>query len=148
MQEIDAVGKMNATMQADRRAWNELALVEAEARARLETDTVKGEKYSATVRAAMEAEVRHKLAYLCPGQTVREMMSDRGWTVGGLATRSGIRLARLKQLMNGEIELKMFDAQALERAFRVPASFWLNLEKLYRHHVRKALDEKLGGERS
>lgn len=77
-----------------------------------------------------------------PGETILEMLEDRGVTIKELASKLILTEEETNFLLKGEKELSPDIANVLEELFEVPVSFWLNLEKFY----RKKKDELLSRE--
>jgi HTH-type transcriptional regulator / antitoxin HigA len=66
-----------------------------------------------------------------PGQTVADLLEERGMTQTELAKRLGVTLKHVNQVVNGGASISAELALGLEKVFRVPASFWLSRESLY-----------------
>lgn len=79
-----------------------------------------------------------------PGETIIEMMDDRGITRTELAGRIGTTVRRLDRLLEGMTAISPGTAAKLEKVFGVPAYFWLNLEAIYREDIAKIAKEKAG----
>ncbi len=74
-----------------------------------------------------------------PGETLRETLDELGLTQTKLATRTGLTLKHINQIIQGNAAISPETAVALERSTDVPASFWNALESNYQdHRIRTA----------
>lgn len=71
-------------------------------------------------------------APVAPGDTIREILEDRGITQADFATRLGKSEKFVSQLINGKASLTHESAIELERVLGVPSSFWNAAEAQYR----------------
>jgi HTH-type transcriptional regulator/antitoxin HigA len=62
-----------------------------------------------------------------PGVFILDEMEERRWTIHDLATKSGISVDRMKDIITSEVSISMDDAQGLARAFGTSAQLWVNL---------------------
>lgn len=69
-----------------------------------------------------------------PGYTLRETLEALGMSQSKLASRTGLTLKHINQIIQGNAAISPGTAVALERATGVPASFWNNLEMQYQDH--------------
>ena len=76
-----------------------------------------------------------------PGATIKEQLLDRGMTQKEFAIRLDVSEKHLSKLINGDVCLTPEMAIKLETVLNIPASFWNNLESLYREKILKAQDE-------
>lgn len=74
---------------------------------------------------------------LPPGETLKEVLTERGMTQAELAERMGRPQKTISEIINGKAELTPETAQQLELVLRIPASFWNNLERNYREWVAR-----------
>lgn len=82
-----------------------------------------------------------------PGETLREVLEDRGIPQAELARLTGRPKKTINEIIQGVAQLTPETALQLERVLGVPARFWLNLEHLYREHeARRAEEERLKGD--
>ena len=83
--------------------------------------------------------IQHSRTYMAipPGDTLKEIIDDRGITEGQLAVRIGKDETFVRDLITGEVELTQEVAQVIETAMDIPAYFLLNLELLYRENLVK-----------
>ncbi|KRA29817.1 MULTISPECIES: ImmA/IrrE family metallo-endopeptidase [unclassified Nocardioides] len=73
-----------------------------------------------------------------PGYTLRETLEAIGMSQSKLASRTGLTLKHINQIIQGNAAISPGTAVALERATGVPASFWNNLESQYQDHKVRA----------
>ncbi len=66
-----------------------------------------------------------------PGETIADVLEDRGITQAELATRTGMTPAYVSNVIAGKKDISTNFAMALEYALGVPKSFWLNLQANY-----------------
>lgn len=69
---------------------------------------------------------------VAPGETIREILDERGITQADFAIRLGKTEKFVSQLVNGKASLTHDSAIALERALGVPSAFWNAAEAQYR----------------
>lgn len=69
-----------------------------------------------------------------PGETIQDLMEERGWTQAELAERLGYSVKHVSQLVNGKVPLSEEAAMRLERVLGSTASFWLTREAKFREH--------------
>jgi HTH-type transcriptional regulator/antitoxin HigA len=69
-----------------------------------------------------------------PGYTLRETLDALGMSQSKLASRTGLTLKHINQIIQGNAAISPSTAVALERATGVPAQFWNNLESQYQDH--------------
>lgn len=78
-----------------------------------------------------------------PGDTLQELLTERGMTQIELASRLGLDKKTINLIVSGNAALNEESAIGLERVFDIPAQFWLNLESQYQIVLaRKAQLEK------
>lgn len=66
-----------------------------------------------------------------PGETLSELLEERGMTQAELAERMGRPLKTINEIIKGKASITPETAIQLEGVFSVPASFWMNLESNY-----------------
>ena len=81
-----------------------------------------------------------------PGETLLEILEDRGMSQAELAERTGRPKKTINEIIKGKAALTPETAIQLERVLGTPASFWNNREQNYRDWLarqeeRKALAE-------
>jgi len=67
-----------------------------------------------------------------PGETILEMLKERGMSQSELARRMGLPIETINEIIQGKREITSSMAQQLGYIFVTPASFWKNREKQYR----------------
>ncbi|MBS3956044.1 MAG: helix-turn-helix domain-containing protein [Clostridiales bacterium] len=80
---------------------------------------------------------------VAPGETIREILEERGILQADFAVRLGKTEKFVSQLVNGRASLTHDTAIELERVLGVPSSFWNKLESIYRDalaHQRQKTD--------
>lgn len=79
-----------------------------------------------------------------PGETLREVLNERGMTQAELAERMGRPKKTISEIANGKARLTDDTALELEAVLGVPSLVWSNLQHAYdRFQARQARDEKL-----
>ena len=63
-----------------------------------------------------------------PGETIVDILEDRGITQAELAVRAGVSAAYVSNVISGKKDISAGFAMGLEYALGVPKSFWLNLQ--------------------
>ena len=76
-----------------------------------------------------------------PGATIREQLENRGMKQNEFARRMGLSEKHISRLINGQVELTHDVALRLESVLGVPASFWNNLEIVYREKIARVIEE-------
>ncbi len=66
-----------------------------------------------------------------PGETISDVLEERGLTQKELAQRAGVSEAFLSDVIHGKKDISKSLAMGLEYALAVPTSFWLNLQANY-----------------
>lgn len=66
-----------------------------------------------------------------PGETIADVLEDRGITQKELAVSTGVTPAYVSNVIAGKKDISAKFAAALEYALNVPKSFWLNLQARY-----------------
>ncbi len=69
-----------------------------------------------------------------PGDTIVDIIEERGWTQAELAKRLGYTEKHVSQLLNGKVPLTDDAALRLEHVLGSNAGFWLAREAKYREH--------------
>lgn len=72
-----------------------------------------------------------------PGATIKEQLDDRGMSQKEFASRMGMSEKHISHLINGNVQLTPDVAYRLELVLGMPASFWSNLEAIYREKLAK-----------
>lgn len=76
-----------------------------------------------------------------PGDTLAELLSDRGLTQAEFAAKLGMSKKALNEIVKGKAPITPETAIHLERALGLPAAFWSNLEREYRDHLARQRDD-------
>ncbi|MEA3423042.1 MAG: helix-turn-helix domain-containing protein [Bacillota bacterium] len=76
-----------------------------------------------------------------PGATIREQLEMRGMRQKEFATRLGLSEKHVSRLINGQVELTKDVSIRLESVLGVPASYWNNLESIFREKLARVEDE-------
>ena len=74
---------------------------------------------------------------LPPGDTLVEVLEERGMTQAELAARTGLSAKHINQIAKGRASITTETSLLLERATGVAARVWSNLEIAYREHVHR-----------
>lgn len=72
-----------------------------------------------------------------PGETIGEMLDDRGWSKNDFAGRLQKTSKFVSDLLAGRAPISPDTAFDLERIFDVDATFWVNLEQNYRIYLQR-----------
>lgn len=81
-----------------------------------------------------------------PGESILDLIEERGWTQAELATRLGYTEKHVSQLINGKVPLTQDAAIRLERVLGSSVGFWLAREAKYREReARLEAAEKHAG---
>lgn len=72
-----------------------------------------------------------------PGESILDIIEERGWSQSELAQRLGYTEKHVSQLLNGKVPLTMDAAVRLERVLGSTAEFWLTLETNYQRHKER-----------
>ncbi len=67
-----------------------------------------------------------------PGDTISDILEERGWTQKELAERLGCASENLSLMINGEVPLTHEMALKLERILGSTFQFWVSRESIYR----------------
>lgn len=66
-----------------------------------------------------------------PGETLEEILEDRGMSQKELAIRTGVTEKHVSTVIRGKKNISVAYARKLEYALGIPASFWMNLQSNY-----------------
>ena len=66
-----------------------------------------------------------------PGETIADILAERGITQAELAVRTGVTSAYVCNIIAGKEPISAEFASALERVLGVSKSFWINLQANY-----------------
>jgi addiction module HigA family antidote len=81
---------------------------------------------------------------IAPGETLRETLNALGMTRAELAKRTGRSLRFVEKILNAETAIPTEMAIKLQQVLKVPASFWINLEKNYQKNLSRLSGERNG----
>ena len=70
-----------------------------------------------------------------PGETLVEVLEERGLSQADLAERMGRPKKTINEIVKGKAAITPETALQLERVLGIPAEFWNNLERNYREHL-------------
>jgi HTH-type transcriptional regulator / antitoxin HigA len=70
-----------------------------------------------------------------PGDTIIDLLEERGWNQEEFANRTGYTTKEISLLINGNTAITDDTALQLERVLGSPASFWLTREAHYRKRL-------------
>ena len=76
-----------------------------------------------------------------PGETIKELLEDRGISQKEFASRIGMSEKHVSKLINGDVQLTMDMAKRLETVLGPSVQFWCRLEAFYREDLCKAMEE-------
>ena len=76
-----------------------------------------------------------------PGETVADLLEEHEMTQTELASRLGVSLKHLNQIVKGGASISAELALGLERVFSVSADFWLTREAIFRAHEARLEEE-------
>ena len=76
-----------------------------------------------------------------PGETLAELLEERGMTQTYLAQRTGRPLKTIEGIIAGQMELTTEFAQQLEEIFGTPVTYWLSHEAHYRAYLSRTRKE-------
>jgi HTH-type transcriptional regulator/antitoxin HigA len=72
-----------------------------------------------------------------PGETLAEVLAERGMTQAELVQRMGRPQKTISEIINGKAEITADTALQLERALGIPARFWGALERNYQEDLAR-----------
>lgn len=72
-----------------------------------------------------------------PGDTIADLLEERGWSQQELAQRLGYSEKHVSQLINGKVPLTDDAAMRLSSTLGAPAGFWLTREAQYRERLAR-----------
>lgn len=77
-----------------------------------------------------------------PGDTLLEVLEERGMTQAELAERTGRPKKTINEIINGKTAITPETALQLELVFNISASFWNNHERRYREFLAKEEEQE------
>lgn len=72
-----------------------------------------------------------------PGETIIELLEERGMTIEQASAVTGLRPIVIRGLIHGIFRINASRADALERGLGVPAQFWLTLERNFQEGMER-----------
>lgn len=72
-----------------------------------------------------------------PGDTIADMMEERGWVAGDLFMRMGLTMGHISLLITGDAPITEDIARRLEKVLGSTADFWLRREAFYREELAR-----------
>jgi HTH-type transcriptional regulator/antitoxin HigA len=72
-----------------------------------------------------------------PGDTLLDLLEERGWTQQQLADLMGYSTEQVRWLIDGKALLTEGDALQLQNVLGIPIGFWLNRETSYQAHLAR-----------
>lgn len=76
-----------------------------------------------------------------PGETLAEILKERGITRNEFANRMGLSKKTVNQLIKGKVEITIRIAYKMGLILGVPtARFWIDRERLYRESLANQID--------
>jgi HTH-type transcriptional regulator/antitoxin HigA len=76
-----------------------------------------------------------------PGETIADLLEEQETTQTELASRLGVSLKHLNQVVKGNASISAELALGLEKVFSVPADFWLTREAIFRAREARLQEE-------
>jgi len=77
-----------------------------------------------------------------PGDTINDILNERGWTQADFAKRMGMSIKHLNEIIKGKKPISHESAVKLERVLGSTAEFWLNRELQYRQNLVRITEAK------
>lgn len=77
-----------------------------------------------------------------PGETLQEMLEERGMSQAELAERTGRPKKTINEIINGKAAITPETALQFERVLGAPASFWNNRERYYRESLARQAERE------
>ena len=72
-----------------------------------------------------------------PGETLAEVLEDRGMSQAELARRTGMSAKHINSILKGSASITPDTALKLERVLNIPARIWNALEANYQGHLSR-----------
>ena len=74
---------------------------------------------------------------VAPGDTIADVLEERGWTQAELAKRTGFTAKHINQLLKGDAPITQDTAAKLEKVLGSTVRFWVGLESQYREQLAR-----------
>lgn len=79
---------------------------------------------------------------ISPGETLRDLIEERGWSVADAAKRCGnMPVESMEKILDASTPINYAVAYFLELGTAVSRTFWLNYERRYRSDLAKGRKE-------
>src|SRR5437867_513129 len=79
---------------------------------------------------------------VAPGDTLAEVLEERGMTQAELSRRTGLSTKHINQIVAGDASISPETALKLERVTSVPARLWTQLEALFQEQRSRRLESE------
>lgn len=83
---------------------------------------------------------RYEEYIIPPGETILELLEANCMTQLDLADKTGVNKKTINEIIKGKAPITTSTALKLEYVFNIPASFWNNLESIYRESLERQKD--------
>lgn len=93
----------------------------------------------------MQEYIHHSDWLSPPGDTIADILEERGWSPAEFAQRIGCSTQHVKQLLRGQASISEDTALRLQRVLGSTARFWLQREAAYREALARRVEQKLLG---
>jgi HTH-type transcriptional regulator / antitoxin HigA len=70
-----------------------------------------------------------------PGNTINDIIQERGWNQAELARRTSLSTKHINQLLKSAVPITQETASKLEKVLGSTARFWMNLESQYQEQL-------------
>lgn len=77
---------------------------------------------------------------VAPGDTIADLLEERGWTQAELAMRTGFTTKHVNQLLKGEAPITQETAAKLEKVLGSTVRFWMGLDTQYREQRARSAE--------
>jgi HTH-type transcriptional regulator / antitoxin HigA len=74
---------------------------------------------------------------VAPGDTIADLLEERGWTQAELAKRTGFTAKHINQLLKGDAPITQETAAKLEKVLGSTVRFWVGLDTQYREQLAR-----------
>ena len=91
--------------------------------------------------AVKKTDMSHDLI-IHPGETIADILEERGISQAELASKIGVSVVYMSNVIAGKKDVSSKLAMGLEYALGVPKSFWLNVQSNYETELMDANEEQ------
>lgn len=84
-------------------------------------------------------------SYAHPGETLEEKLQEMGMGLKELAVRTGKPEKTIIAVINGDSAITSDMAIQFESVTKIPAHFWMNVQRLYDEYVARQIQEGFSG---